>query len=64
MTVNVLHIGEAKPFSLSHILTEAKTSARDLINMFKDRSEWGDQIDHSRVVGGNLEVVDTFFFGC
>ena len=44
-------------------LDEAKKmTAPMIVKKFKNKSEWGDQGDFTRVVKGNLEVFDTFYF--
>jgi len=49
---------------LRDLLTEAaKLNASKIVKMFKKRSDWGDQGDHVRVQKGNLEVVDTYYYG-
>ena len=40
-----------------------KMTAQSIVKMFKNSDEWGDQGDTTRVVKGNLEVVDTYFYG-
>jgi len=46
-------------------LTEAGiVKSKDLVKVFKDRKEWGDMADKvSLTRDGNLQVVETFFFG-
>ena len=49
---------------LRDLLTEApKLNASKIVKMFKNRSDWGDMGDQVRVKRGNLEVVDTFYYG-
>ena len=44
-------------------LNESKMTASKLVKIFKNKSDWGDQGDYVRVVKGNLEVIDTFYYG-
>ena len=49
---------------LKTLLTEAaKLNASKIVRMLKNRSDWGDMGDQVRVKRGNLEVVDTFYYG-
>jgi len=39
-------------------------NARDIVKLFKDESEWGSELKtKSRVVGNDLEIVDTYWAG-
>lgn len=44
-------------------LTEAKITASKLVKYFKNEDDWGDMGDHVYVKGGNLVVIDTYFYG-
>jgi len=49
---------------LRDLLTEApKLNASKIVKMFKNKSDWGEMGDQMRVQRGNLEVVDTFYYG-
>lgn len=46
------------------ISEEIKVTASSIVKMFKNVANWGpDMKNHCRVVDGNLEVVDTFYYG-
>jgi len=45
-------------------LNEApKLNAAKIVKMLKNKSDWGDQGDQVRVRRGNLEVIDTWYYG-
>lgn len=46
-----------------NIITEAKMSAKELVAILNNKEDWGDMGDQVRVVKGNLEVVDSWFYG-
>ena len=45
------------------ILESKKLTAKDLVKLFKNKEDWGDMGERVRVVKGNLEVVDSYFYG-
>ncbi len=49
---------------IREIIQEArKYKASDIVKFLKNEDEWGDLADYVKVVKGNLEVVDTYFYG-
>ena len=45
------------------LLFEGKMTAPKIVKMFKNKAEWGDLGKTTRVKKGNIEVIDTFFYG-
>jgi len=45
------------------LLNEGKMTAPKIVKMFKNKAEWGDLGKTTRVKTGNIEVIDTFFYG-
>jgi len=44
------------------VITEAKFGAKEIVKLMKNREDWGDAGEMVRVVKGNLEAVDTFYY--
>jgi len=50
--------------TLKTLLKEIKKpNATALVKIFKNKADWGDQGDTVRVVKGNLEVIDSYYYG-